>query len=603
MKTYISIKEFAMQELEYPFDGALILQKKRSLKRAFAEKSGLTPKKIAIMSGSTVGDIKNIMELFLLENGIKPEFHVGGYSLFYENLVFDDGSLAAFAPEVIYIHTSVQNIAQWPSQNDTADEVEAKLDAEYRRFEQAWKAAAKFGCPVIQNNFDQPFYRLMGSMDAVDVHGRVNFVNRLNAKFAEYASKTPNFFLHDLQYLAASVGIENWFSPAVWYAYKYAMDTKYIALLCHSVASIIKSIFGKNKKSVILDLDNTLWGGVIGDDGAEGIVLGKETPAGMAYSEFQAYLKQLSQLGVMLNVCSKNEESIALQGFERADSTLKRDDFLCFKANWEPKHLNIAKIAKEINIMPDSFVFMDDNPAEREIVRREIDGISIPELQAPEQYISAIDKSGFFEVTTLSADDKKRNEMYKQNLERAALEDSFGDYDDYLRSLDMHCEIGAFDALHAERITQLINKTNQFNMTTRRYSATEIEGLINNPNYITLYGRLVDKFGDNGIVTALIALKNGTQADIDLWIMSCRTFKRTLEHAMFDRLVAVCAQAGITRINGVYYPTAKNLIVADFYATIGFEKIHENADGEKQFAFTAFDGYKPQCTVMDTIIL
>lgn len=603
MKTYISIKEFAMQELEYPFDGALILQKKRSLKRAFAEKSGLTPKKIAIMSGSTVGDIKNIMELFLLENGIKPEFHVGGYSLFYENLVFDDGSLAAFAPDVIYIHTSVQNIAQWPSQNDTADEVEAKLDAEYRRFEQAWKAAAKFGCPVIQNNFDQPFYRLMGSMDAVDVHGRVNFVNRLNAKFAEYASKTPNFFLHDLQYLAASVGIENWFSPAVWYAYKYAMDTKYIALLCHSVASIIKSIFGKNKKSVILDLDNTLWGGVIGDDGAEGIVLGKETPAGMAYSEFQAYLKQLSQLGVMLNVCSKNEESIALQGFERADSTLKRDDFLCFKANWEPKHLNIAKIAKEINIMPDSFVFMDDNPAEREIVRREIDGISIPELQAPEQYISAIDKSGFFEVTTLSADDKKRNEMYKQNLERAALEDSFGDYDDYLRSLDMHCEIGAFDALHAERITQLINKTNQFNMTTRRYSAAEIEGLINNPDYITLYGRLVDKFGDNGIVTALIAHKNGTQADIDLWIMSCRTFKRTLEHAMFDRLVAVCKQAGITRINGVYYPTAKNLIVADFYATIGFEKIHENADGEKQFAFTAFDGYKSQCTVMDTIIL
>lgn len=603
MKTYISIKEFAMQELEYPFDGALILQKKRSLKRAFAEKSGLTPKKIAIMSGSTVGDIKNIMELFLLENGIKPEFHVGGYSLFYENLVFDDGSLAAFAPDVIYIHTSVQNIAQWPSQNDTADEVEAKLDAEYRRFEQAWKAAAKFGCPVIQNNFDQPFYRLMGSMDAVDVHGRVNFVNRLNAKFAEYASKTPNFFLHDLQYLAASVGIENWFSPAVWYAYKYAMDTKYIALLCHSVASIIKSIFGKNKKSVILDLDNTLWGGVIGDDGAEGIVLGKETPAGMAYSEFQAYLKQLSQLGVMLNVCSKNEESIALQGFERADSTLKRDDFLCFKANWEPKHLNIAKIAKEINIMPDSFVFMDDNPAEREIVRREIDGISIPVLQAPEQYISAIDKSGFFEVTTLSADDKKRNEMYKQNLERAALEDSFGDYDDYLRSLDMHCEIGAFDALHAERITQLINKTNQFNMTTRRYSAAEIEGLINNPDYITLYGRLVDKFGDNGIVTALIAHKNGTQADIDLWIMSCRTFKRTLEHAMFDRLVAVCKQAGITRINGVYYPTAKNLIVADFYATIGFEKIHENADGEKQFAFTAFDGYKSQCTVMDTIIL
>ena len=592
-----------MQELQTPFDGAMILQKKRSLKRALQNKQGLVPKKIAIMSGSTIGDIQNILELFLLEAGIKPEFYVGGYALYYENLLFDDGSLAAFAPDIIYVHTSSHNITDWPLAADSTQAVEDKLAATFGRFEAMWQAAAQFGCPIIQNNFELPSHRLMGNLDAVDVHGRVNFVNRLNAKVAEYAAATPNFYLHDLHYLSASVGLDNWHAPATWYAYKYAMDTQYIALLCHSVTCIIKSLFGKNKKSVILDLDNTLWGGIIGDDGPEGIVLGKETPAGMAYSEFQAYLKELTHLGVMLNVCSKNEEANALAGFSRSDSVLTRDDFLCFKANWEPKHLNVAAIAQEINIGADSFVFMDDNPVERDIVRTEIDGIAVPELTAPEMYISAIDKAGFFEVTTLSADDKKRNEMYKQNLQRSAMQQSFGDYSAYLRSLEMHADIGSFDKEHAERITQLINKTNQFNLTTRRYTASEVESLIGSSEYITLYGRLVDKFGDNGIVTALIAKKDGNEASIDLWIMSCRTFKRNLEHAIFDRLVSECKQLGITKINGLYLPTAKNLLVSDFYATIGFEKTAQAEDGSKTFVFTAFDGYVPQNTVMETILL
>ena len=214
-----------------------------------------------------------------------------------------------------------------------------------------------------------------------------------------------------------------------------------------------------------------------------------------------------------------------------------------------------------------------------------------------------LDKAGYFEVTLLSADDRKRNEMYKQNLQRAALEESFGDYNDYLRSLEMHADFGAFDAAHAERITQLINKTNQFNLTTRRYTSAEVDALIGDPGALTLYGRLVDKFGDNGIVTALIARVHGAEADIELWVMSCRTFKRDLELALFDRLVAVCAQRGVRRINGVYLPTAKNLLVKDFYATIGFEQTAENADGSKAFAFTAFDGYTPQNEVMETILL
>lgn len=587
-----------MNLLEYPFDPSLILQKKRSLKRELLKKEGLIPKKIAIMSGSTIGEIKNILELFLLNNGIQPTFFEGEYGLFYENIVFDDGSLAAFQPDIIYIHTSWRNLKNLPSQFDSAELCQEKLQAEYTRFEQVWNAAQKFGCPVIQNNFDLPPYRVMGNLDANDPHGRVHFIRNLNQKLAVYANSNPNFYINDLAYLQSLYGIETFSSQTAWYGYKYACSIDCIPYLAQSIANIIKSLFGKNKKILACDLDNTLWGGIIGDDGTEGIVLGNETPAGMAYTEFQTYLKELTGMGILLSVCSKNEEKNAVDGFTRSESVLKREDFVSFKANWNPKHLNLAETAKEINLLPDSFVFADDNPAEREIVRQELPTVSVPELTAPEQYIQALDRMGYFEATLLSADDRKRAEMYKQNQERAILEQSFGNYQDYLKSLEMVCDIGAFSPAHAERITQLINKTNQFNLTTRRYTATEVETVMNDPSYITLFGRLVDKFGDNGIVTAIIGHIQQDTLEIDLWIMSCRTFKRNLEHAMFDQLVAEAKAKGIKKIIGHYYPTAKNLLVNDFYATIGFEKTQEDAQGNKTFVFTDIAEYQPQCDVM-----
>ena len=292
---------------------------------------------------------------------------------------------------------------------------------------------------------------------------------RDNARLlAALAQATPNLYLNDLCYLQAQHGMERFSDPTAWYAYKYAVSLECVPYLAQSVANIVKSLLGRNKKALALDLDNTLWGGVIGDDGPEGIVLGSESPAGMAYTEFQSYLKELSKLGVLLNVCSKNEEAVAKTGFDRPDSVLAPADFVSFKANWEPKHLNLAAMAAEINLLPESFVFVDDNPAEREIVRRELPAVTVPELTAPEGYIAAVDRAGYFEVTTLSADDRNRADMYKQNARRAQLEQSFGNYNDYLKSLEMRCEIGAFDAAHAERITQLVNKTNQFNPALHR---------------------------------------------------------------------------------------------------------------------------------------
>lgn len=587
-----------MKEFEYPIDAASIMQKKRALKKELLKQDNLIEKRIAILSGSTIGEIKNILELFLLNNGIKPTFYVGEYSLFYENLVFDDGSLRNFSPDIIYIHTSNKNLKNMPVAADDETAFSQKLEQEYSYFESAWKAALSFNCPVIQNNFELPSYRVLGNSDCWR-NGKVCYINEINSRMASFAAANNDFYIQDINYLSARFGLDNWYSESCWYLYKYSLNTEYIPYLCENLSFIIKSIFGKNKKSVILDLDNTLWGGVIGDDGVDGIQIGMETPEGMAYTEFQNYLKELASIGVILNVASKNEESIALEGIESPRCPLSRKDFLCFKANWQAKHENIAQMAKEINILPDSFVFIDDNPAERDIVKTNLPAVTVPPVEGPESYISYIDRAGYFEVTSLSQDDKKRNEMYRQNIQRLEEQQSFTDYKQYLKSLDMTAVFGKFDMPHAERITQLINKTNQFNLTTRRYTPAEVEALISNPDYITLYASLADKFGDNGLVTALIGeIKPDNDLYIDLWIMSCRTFKRELEYAMADELVCRAKEKGVKRIYGVYYPTAKNLLVADFYATIGFKLLSAN-ENERRFALD-IDDYKPLNTVIKT---
>lgn len=588
-----------MQALEYPFDASAILQRKRRIRRELLQQEGLIDKKIAIVSGSTVGEVKNILELFLLNAGIRPTFWEGGYGLYYEDVVYDGGALRAFGPDLIYVHTTCRNLANLPCQADGAEAAEAEFAAEAARWDHFWQAALSYGCPVVQNNFEQPDVRLMGNMDAVDARGLVRFGRRMNERLAAFAAARKGLYVNDICWLSAREGLDKWHSPQMWYAYKYALALECVPALCHSVAAIAKSIFGKNKKAVVCDLDNTLWGGVIGDDGPEGIALGEETPAGRAHTALQRYLKELSHMGVLLGVCSKNEDAAARAGFSRPDSVLKAEDFVSFKANWQPKHLNLAAMAGELNLLPDSFVFLDDNPAERDIVRRQLPGVAVPELSAPEDFVRALDRAGYFEVTALSDDDRKRGDMYRQNALRTQAQQAFGDYGDYLKSLEMKAVIRPFDAPHAERLTQLINKTNQFNLTTRRYTQSEVEALVGDKGYITLYASLADKFGDNGITAALIARVDGCEAAIELWVMSCRVFKRDLEKAVFDRLVAQCRALGVQRITGRYLPTAKNLFCKDFYATIGFEPAGENEAGEKDYVFTVPADYRPQCTVID----
>lgn len=371
--------------------------------------------------------------------------------------------------------------------------------------------------------------------------------------------------------------------------YKYAMSLAAIPTLSFNVANIIKSIFGKNKKGFVLDLDNTLWGGVIGDDGVDNIEIGPEEAVGQAYLEFQRYLKEHKQLGLILNIDSKNEEENALAGLKHPDGVLRPDDMIVIKANWDPKDKNFVQIANELSLLPESLVFVDDNPAERHIVAEQLPGVSAPDIGSVQDYIKVLDRSGFFETTVISADDAKRNQMYKENAERAQLEAKFENYSDYLLSLNMKATIMPFEPVLMARISQLSNKSNQFNLTTRRYTQDEIEMVAANPDYIDLYGRLEDRFGDNGVVSVVIGRQMGNRADIDLWIMSCRVLKRDMEYAMMDEFISICKKRGIDLVVGHYYPTAKNGMVKDFYALHGFTKTDEDAVGNAQWEIKTAD--------------
>ncbi len=602
-----------MKELAYPFDSEYILKKSRKIRRQLLEgRTDFLLKRIAVLGGSTTHDIIRVLELFLLEQGIQPQFYESEYAQYWQDVMFDNPELVEFAPDLIYIHTSNRNITSYPAVSDSAEHIEEMLEEQYEHFRVMWeKIEDKYHCPVIQNNFEYPFYRILGNQEAVYRQGRISFLNRMNEKFYQYALDHTGFYINDINYMAASYGLDRFADPFYWHMYKYAMCMQAIPEFAYNLANIIKAVFGRNKKALVLDLDNTLWGGIVGDDGVENLEIGPETSMGQVYAEFQSYVKAQKEIGVMLNINSKNEYDNAIAGLGHPDGILRPEDFIVIKANWEPKSRNIASIADEMNILPESLVFVDDNPAEREIVEAQVKGVAVPVIGTPEQYIRVLDHAGFFEVTQLSDDDWKRNEMYKANLARKQQQQSFGDYREYLLSLEMKGTIRPFEPMYMARIAQLTNKSNQFNLTTRRYTQKDIEGFAADDTYVTRYGKLEDRFGDNGVVSVVIGKKErweqtaadtgeGEQAlQIRLWLMSCRVLKRDMEYAMMDSIVEACRDCGIDTIIGCYYPTAKNGMVKEFYGTMGFTKIEEDEEGNSVWRFDIPQSYEKKNTVID----
>lgn len=589
-----------MRELEYPFDGEYILTKAKSIKKTLlADGSVRMPKKIAVLGGSTTHDIIRILELFLLQYGIAPAFYESEYAQYWQDAMFDNQKLKEFKPDIIYIHTSNRNITEYPSLTDNSGEIDALIQKNYEHFKVMWdKLKETYHCPIIQNNFEFPFYRILGNQEASDIHGRISFLNRLNELFYSYAKENADFYINDIHYLSACYGLDKWADPFYWHMYKYSLCLSAVPILSFNIANIIKAIYGRNKKALVLDLDNTLWGGIVGDDGVENLEIGQDTPMGQVFSEFQSYVKQLKNIGIILNISSKNEPENAIAGLMHPDSVLKPEDFVIIKANWDTKSENIAKIASELHIMRESLVFVDDNPAEREIVRAQLSDVSTPEMGNPEQYIRILDHSGFFEITNLSEDDKARSDMYKANFQREKLQENFVNYTEYLTSLAMTAVIGPFSPMYMARIAQLTNKSNQFNLTTRRYTQAEIEEVVKNPGYITLYGRLKDKFGDNGLVSVVIGRREKTVLHMDLWLMSCRVLKRDMELAMMDAIVYICQRSGVTEIKGYYYPTSKNKIVKHFYKLLGFTMESIDETGNSVWSFPVTSDYKNKNAVI-----
>lgn len=600
-----------MRELEYPFDAGYLLKKSKRIKRTLLEQTAAdgTPvtflkKRIAVLGGSTTHDIIRMLELFLLNYGIEPEFYESEYAQYWQDAMFDNEELVQFHPDLIYIHTTGRNITFFPDMEDSLQGIEDKLEAQMNHFRAMWeKLENTYHCPVIQNNFEFPFYRILGNRDSYDPHGKTAFIQRLNMEFARYAAQQEHFYIYDIQYESAAFGLDRWTDPSYWHMYKYAMSMQAIPDFAFHLSHIIKAVFGKNKKAFVLDLDNTLWGGIVGDDGPENLEIGQETSMGQVYQEFQGYLKEHKKIGVLLNVDSKNEEENALAGLKHPEGILKPEDFIVIKANWLPKSQNLIEIASELNIGRDALVFVDDNPAEREIIRQHVPETAVPEMTDgdqvnPDQFIRILDKNAYFEVVTLSEDDKHRNEMYKANAMRKEQEESFGNYSDFLKSLEMEAVIRGFEPVYYSRIAQLTNKSNQFNLTTKRMTQAEVEQMAQDPGYITLYGKLKDKFGDNGVVSLVIGKKNGDTLELILWLMSCRVLKRDMEQAMLDTLVWQSRESGIRKLHGYYYKTAKNAMVKDFYGAMGFQKLSEK-DGDSEWEYVIPEKYENKNLVID----
>ena len=557
--------------LEYPLDINKILRKKKSIKKELLDKKNLEEKNIAILGGSTTSEIKNILELFLLDSGIKPKFYESEYNKYYEDAVFGGLELEKFNPDLIYIHSTNININKFPELDDNIDEVAALINNEIEKYKSIWNSLAKYNCPIIQNNFDYIANRVLGNLDCYDIRGKTYFINQLNNKFSQEAREISQLYINDINYLSSYIGLKEWHDKSLWYSAKYALSMSSIPELASNISKIINSIFGKSKKCLVLDLDNTCWGGVIGDDGLNGINIGLETAVSESFSFFQKYVKELKQRGVILAVCSKNDFQNAKEGFEHPDSVLEFDDFSSIKSNWIPKHLNILDIAKELNVGVDSLVFIDDNPVERDLVSSQLPSVSVPNIGSDViNFIDHIDRGRFFETTSLLIDDINRNKYYEENVKRNEEQSTFQSYDDFLISLKMTAQIETFSLIYLDRITQLTNKTNQFNLTTRRYNAAEIKSIIDSDAYIKIYGRLNDKYGDNGLIALSIGKIKEKQCHVDLWLMSCRVLKRNMEFAMLDEVVRQCKEKGLLEIIGYYYQSDKNNMVSDLYEKFGF---------------------------------
>lgn len=446
----------------------------------------------------------------------------------------------------------------------------------------------------IFQTFAPPAESLFGSLDRCLPGTLRHLLDSLNHDLAA-SIHTSGDVLLDVAALAECVGLSDWHAPDLWNIGKIPFSCDLIPLYAEHVARTLGAMRGKSRKVLVLDLDNTLWGGVIGDDGLEGIKIAQGDARGEAHLAVQRLALDLRQRGIILAVSSKNTDATAREPFERhSEMLLKLHHIAVFQANWNDKATNIASIADELRVGIDSIVFLDDNPVERNLVRSLLPQVAVPELpEDPAFFARTLSAAGYFEATTFATDDLKRAGFYQDNARRASLQDQIGGIDEYLAALDMTITFQPFDVAGRNRIVQLINKSNQYNLTTRRYTEPAIDAAMSDPRVFTLQVRLSDTFGDNGMISVVICRpvedhslqKISVQSDtattweIDTWLMSCRVLGRKVEHMVLAELVRRAREAGIQRLLGVYLPSGRNHLVLDHYAKLGFSRIDSALEG------------------------
>jgi FkbH-like protein len=549
-----------------------------SLRKRVAQKGFLPSQKtirIALLGGYTLYPFNELLG-HLLEASFYPEsqhaeFLLGDYDNYISEIIDESSRLGEFQPEVIVLVPSHRRCAYSGHLFDAREKQEAEARATAAHILELCQAAhRRTGAEIVLTNFALPGRFDPGPYRTRTLASDWNFRKLVNLELGLNAPS--NVHICDVEFLSARRGTLTAWDARAWFESKQPYGPELTLDVARETAHLINSLRKSPKKVAVLDLDNTLWGGVVGDDGLDGIEIGDTSPRGEAFKAFQQYLLSLTGRGTLLAVCSKNDYEKAVEPFEKhPEMALRLKDVVSFKANWLPKSENIRQIAADLNLGLDSFVFIDDNPAEVDIVRQ-----FVPEVETillsddPSEYVAMLQDSRFFEPQSLTAEDLERVGQYKQEAQRQELLSAVTDMDAYLESLGMEGVIREFRAVDAPRISQLINKSNQFNLTTRRRTEAQVQAVIADRACFGFTVRLADRFGDYGLISVVIGKVQGGEAEIDTWLMSCRVLKRQVEEEVLNEIVRLARMHGCTRIKGVYLPSAKNGMVRNHYPALGF---------------------------------
>jgi FkbH-like protein len=546
--------------------------------------SGIATKRVrlAVLGSATLTHLLPAIRVAGLRRGIWIDTYENDYGQYLQELSDPDSPLHEFKPTAILLALDAYHLTAGVTAGLDQDAADTALTDIKDRIRETWKLAREaFRCPILQQTALPVHLTVLGNNEHRLPGSRASFLIRLNQAIRAMA-EDDGIDILSVEERSARDGIGKWHDVGLWHRSKQEVSPTAGPLYGDLVGRWLAAKQGRSFKCLVLDLDNTVWGGVIGDDGLEGIALGQGSPLGEAYTAFQEYVRELSRRGIILAVCSKNDEANAVEPFEKhPEMVLKRGDIASFVANWSNKADNIRAIAQELNIGLDSLVFIDDNPFERNLVRQELPMVAVPEVSDdPTGYPVALSDAGYFEGLAVTDEDRERTSQYQGNKARDALKAAVTDLPSYLRGLEMQLVWKRFDKIGLQRIVQLINKSNQFNLTTRRYTEDDVIAVMADPDAFGLQLRLTDRFGDNGIIAIIIGrLLDNKDLSIDTWLMSCRVLGRQVEPTTLNLIAQEAAKLGAKRLVGDYIPTKKNAMVKDHYVRLGFTRIESDPAG------------------------